>query len=122
MGGLGVGSLLSKNLGLLCKWKWRFLTKENGLWQRVISSFYSPDGGFGGLLNDERKHGVWCDILRSLVYIENLDSSFGSMFFKKISSGSNTFFWKDVWCKEDDLSMVLGGLFGIGELILGKEL
>ncbi|GJZ64247.1 hypothetical protein Tco_0620668 [Tanacetum coccineum] len=73
MGGLGVGSLLSKNLGLLCKWKWRFLIEENALWHRVISYFNGSDGGFGGLLNDGRKHGVWCDILRSLDCIENLD-------------------------------------------------
>nr|GEV25891.1 RNA-directed DNA polymerase, eukaryota [Tanacetum cinerariifolium] len=74
---------------LLCKWKWRFLTEENALWRRVISSFYGPDGGFSGLLNDGRKHSVWGDILRSLVYIENLNSSFGFMFFKKNSSDGN---------------------------------
>ncbi|GKD65221.1 hypothetical protein Tco_1307329, partial [Tanacetum coccineum] len=46
-GGLGVGSLLSKNIGLLCKWKWRFLVEKNALWQIVIKEFYGEDGGFG---------------------------------------------------------------------------
>ncbi|GKC13750.1 hypothetical protein Tco_1010532 [Tanacetum coccineum] len=32
MGGLGVGSLLAKNLGLLGKWKWCFLTEKEALW------------------------------------------------------------------------------------------
>ncbi|GKA08346.1 putative RNA-directed DNA polymerase [Tanacetum coccineum] len=32
-GGLGIGSLLAKNYGLLCKWKWRFLSEEEALWR-----------------------------------------------------------------------------------------
>ena len=44
-GGLGVGSLLAKNLGHLGKWKWRFLTEKNALWQQVMSEFYGNDGG-----------------------------------------------------------------------------
>ncbi|GJW33657.1 reverse transcriptase domain, reverse transcriptase zinc-binding domain protein [Tanacetum coccineum] len=31
LGGLGVGSLFTKNLGLLSKWKWRYLTEKNAL-------------------------------------------------------------------------------------------
>ncbi|GJV80887.1 putative RNA-directed DNA polymerase [Tanacetum coccineum] len=36
-GGLGVGSLLAKNIGLLGKWKWRFLKENNALWHTVIN-------------------------------------------------------------------------------------
>ncbi|GKA24087.1 RNA-directed DNA polymerase, eukaryota, reverse transcriptase zinc-binding domain protein [Tanacetum coccineum] len=68
-GGLGVGSLLSKNIGLLCKWKWRFLVEKNALWQIVIKEFYGEDGGFG-----------------------STSSSLG------VSNGQNTRFWLDPWC------------------------
>ncbi|GJT23530.1 hypothetical protein Tco_0893467 [Tanacetum coccineum] len=37
---------LSKNIGLLCKWKWRFLVKKSALWQIVIKEFNGKDGGF----------------------------------------------------------------------------
>ncbi|PWA56168.1 hypothetical protein CTI12_AA356130 [Artemisia annua] len=47
MGGLRVGSLLAKNLGLFGKWKWRFLVDKDTLWRRVIREFYGVEGGFG---------------------------------------------------------------------------
>lgn len=37
-GGLGVGSLKAKNIGLLGKWKWRFLNEKDALWVRVIKA------------------------------------------------------------------------------------
>ncbi|PWA59083.1 RNA-directed DNA polymerase, eukaryota, Reverse transcriptase zinc-binding domain protein [Artemisia annua] len=46
MGGLGVGSLLAKNLGLIGKWKWRFLNEKEALWRKVIKEFYGENGGF----------------------------------------------------------------------------
>ncbi|GKA63444.1 RNA-directed DNA polymerase, eukaryota, reverse transcriptase zinc-binding domain protein [Tanacetum coccineum] len=46
LGGLGVGSLHAKNLSLLAKWKWRYLTEENALWLMVIKQFYGDEGGF----------------------------------------------------------------------------
>ncbi|GKD12876.1 reverse transcriptase domain, reverse transcriptase zinc-binding domain protein [Tanacetum coccineum] len=37
---------LQKNLGLLGKWKWRFLTEDKALWNIVIKDFYGADEGF----------------------------------------------------------------------------
>nr|GEX19814.1 RNA-directed DNA polymerase, eukaryota, reverse transcriptase zinc-binding domain protein [Tanacetum cinerariifolium] len=45
LGGLRVGSLHAKNLGLLGKWKWIFLTEKDALWRKVINGFYGRDGG-----------------------------------------------------------------------------
>ncbi|GKB49880.1 hypothetical protein Tco_0900633 [Tanacetum coccineum] len=44
---LGVGSIHAKNLGLLGKWKWCFLTEKDALWRAVIQEFYGDDGGLG---------------------------------------------------------------------------
>ncbi|GJZ23263.1 hypothetical protein Tco_0560722 [Tanacetum coccineum] len=44
-GGLGIGNLLAKNYGILCKWKWRFLSEEEALWRMVIKVFYGEEGG-----------------------------------------------------------------------------
>ncbi|GJW11916.1 hypothetical protein Tco_1577743 [Tanacetum coccineum] len=46
-GGLGVGSILAKNLGLIGKWKWLFLIEKDALWRAVIQEFYGVDGGIG---------------------------------------------------------------------------
>nr|GEU88949.1 retrovirus-related Pol polyprotein from transposon TNT 1-94 [Tanacetum cinerariifolium] len=37
-GGLGIGSLYSLNQALIQKWRWRFLTNQNSLWVRFITS------------------------------------------------------------------------------------
>ncbi|GJY67327.1 hypothetical protein Tco_0469565 [Tanacetum coccineum] len=43
---MGIGSLHAKNLSLLGKWKWRFLTEKEALWMSVIKAFYGENGGF----------------------------------------------------------------------------
>ncbi|GJS83722.1 hypothetical protein Tco_1415023 [Tanacetum coccineum] len=44
VGGLGIGSI---RVGLLGKWKWRFLNEPNALWCRVIKVLHGDNGGFG---------------------------------------------------------------------------
>nr|GEU45250.1 reverse transcriptase domain, reverse transcriptase zinc-binding domain protein [Tanacetum cinerariifolium] len=46
-----VGCLQVKNLGLLGKWKWRFLTKDKAMWNSVIKEFYGADGDFNSPSN-----------------------------------------------------------------------
>ncbi|GJY75974.1 hypothetical protein Tco_0481090 [Tanacetum coccineum] len=98
MGGLGVGSLYAKNLGLLGKWKWRFLTEKNALWHLVIKEFYEDDGGFGSPVGSFGNIGIWGDIIKSVDGIEKIDPSFKFSFSQKISDGSNILFWGDAWC------------------------
>ncbi|GJY72569.1 RNA-directed DNA polymerase, eukaryota, reverse transcriptase zinc-binding domain protein [Tanacetum coccineum] len=62
------------------KWKWSFLIEGDALWRKVIKSFYGEDGGFNDSLRDGKK------VVTS--------------FNKKIVTGCNTLFWKDVWCKD----------------------
>ncbi|GJU81834.1 RNA-directed DNA polymerase, eukaryota [Tanacetum coccineum] len=96
-GGLGVGSLLAKNLGLLGKWKWHFLVEKNARWCTVIKDFYGIDGGFRSPPNSFGMGGIWCDIIMSVSCIGDFDSTFNSSFALKISTGVNTSFWADPW-------------------------
>lgn len=40
-GGLGVGNIKIKNLGLLAKWWWRFTNNKESLWKRVTKSCHN---------------------------------------------------------------------------------
>nr|GEU66892.1 arginine repressor C-terminal-like domain-containing protein [Tanacetum cinerariifolium] len=93
--GLGVGSLLSKNIGLLCKWKWRFLMEENALWYMVIKKFYGKDRGFDSTVNSHGVGGIWCDIIKTINKANKLVSSFKTSFVIKVANGNNTRFWLD---------------------------
>ncbi|GJY72844.1 DNA helicase [Tanacetum coccineum] len=97
-GGLGVGCLASKNLGLLGKWKWRFLTEDKALWNIVIKDFYGADGGFNLDTNQIGTGGIWPDIISVTKSIGHIDADFERSFVKKVNNGSDTLFWKDQWC------------------------
>ncbi|GJR68223.1 RNA-directed DNA polymerase, eukaryota, reverse transcriptase zinc-binding domain protein [Tanacetum coccineum] len=101
MGGLGVGSLQAKNLNLLGKWKWRFLTEKGVLWRKVIKCFYGDDGGFNSNQVIRGYQGTWCEIIKVVSNIKDIDTSFKTSFRLKVSNGCITLFWKDKWCEDD---------------------
>ncbi|GKA70677.1 hypothetical protein Tco_0776816 [Tanacetum coccineum] len=71
LGGLGVGSIFAKNISLLEKWKWRFLIEKSALWQVVIKRYFSDNGGFGSPLSWAVKKGVWYDIVKVVLDIDD---------------------------------------------------
>ncbi|GKA71619.1 hypothetical protein Tco_0777758 [Tanacetum coccineum] len=71
-GGLGIGSIHATNLGLLGKWKWRFLRGHDALWRLVIREFYGEDGGFCATSNSSIFGGVWGDIIKASASIESI--------------------------------------------------
>ncbi|GJW78983.1 putative RNA-directed DNA polymerase [Tanacetum coccineum] len=91
-GGLGIGSLLAKNIALLGKWKWRFLSEKDALRRTAICNFYGGDGGFSISLTSLNGHGVWCDIVKVISNIERIDFSFKNSFTLKVSNGLSTSF------------------------------
>ncbi|XP_071706877.1 uncharacterized protein [Rutidosis leptorrhynchoides] len=54
MGGLNIGFLSAKNLFLIGKWWWRFKTKPNSFWAKIIKSVYGTDGGLGDAISRSR--------------------------------------------------------------------
>nr|GEW26345.1 RNA-directed DNA polymerase, eukaryota, reverse transcriptase zinc-binding domain protein [Tanacetum cinerariifolium] len=59
--GLGIGSLVAKNLSLLSKWKWRFYIDKTTLWYHVIREFHGEDGGFSTPMNFGNNTLFWKD-------------------------------------------------------------
>lgn len=51
LGGLGVGNLNLKNLGLLTKWWWEFSCDSNPLWKKVLMSTNSLVSQFSSMDN-----------------------------------------------------------------------
>ncbi|GKC69637.1 hypothetical protein Tco_1115520 [Tanacetum coccineum] len=85
LGGLVVGCLRSKNLGL-------------------VAAF---DGSAIG--------GVWADILKAVTQTEDINVSFKDYFILKIANGSSTSYWKDHYSGEGSRLMSLfPRLFALG--------
>nr|GEV72381.1 reverse transcriptase domain, reverse transcriptase zinc-binding domain protein [Tanacetum cinerariifolium] len=96
-GGLGIGSILANNIGLLGKWRWCYLTEIDALWGVVINNFYGNDGGFGLNPTLLRFSGVWRYILKATKNIREIVPSFKNLFVLS-NVGSNVSFWDEAWC------------------------
>ncbi|GKB46687.1 RNA-directed DNA polymerase, eukaryota, reverse transcriptase zinc-binding domain protein [Tanacetum coccineum] len=57
-GRLNIGSLKALNWSLLAKWWWRFKTKKNSLWKKVVCSFHGSNGNLG-VASDVGSPGAW---------------------------------------------------------------
>lgn len=57
--GLGIRSLSVFNKTLMGKWSWRFVSKRNSLWKRVIVGKYGQTTP-GGTKDVREGHGVGC--------------------------------------------------------------
>ncbi|GJW52734.1 hypothetical protein Tco_0096819 [Tanacetum coccineum] len=94
-GGLNIGCLKAFNWSLLAKWWWRFKTKKNSLWKKVVCSFHGSDGNFG-VASDVGSPGAWGKIVSIWNELEKIDISFLSSFHKKIGSSHDTRFWMEI--------------------------
>ncbi|KAJ9551049.1 hypothetical protein OSB04_015094 [Centaurea solstitialis] len=97
-GGLGVSSILIKNISLLCKWYWRFFNEDDALWNKVIKAIYGPDGGFFSDINPPKGcSNVWAGIIKSAKIPNTWGVNFKDSIFRKIANGKHSKFWEDCW-------------------------
>ncbi|GKE32414.1 hypothetical protein Tco_1451736 [Tanacetum coccineum] len=92
MGGLGVGSLRTRNQAMLCKWWWRYRVVSDATWCNLIRSIHGVEGGFRNPPHSRLHSSPW----RQIVKLENDLVSYGislsAVFKKKISNGCNALF------------------------------
>ncbi|GKE22247.1 hypothetical protein Tco_1433759 [Tanacetum coccineum] len=105
---LGFGGWLSMNLGLLGKWRWRFLNEQEALWRKVISVLYDNDGGLQNISGVGLKKGIWDGIVSSSLAIDDTGVAFSHSFIKKDSDGDTTLFWEDLWDAYSKVGRVRG--------------
>ncbi|XP_071709100.1 uncharacterized protein [Rutidosis leptorrhynchoides] len=117
-GGLNVGSLKYKNLGLLVKWWWKFLNNNtNSLWVRVIKSLYGNNGGLGCItpLPESKLKKLsgrtWFNILNVEHTLSKLGCDISNAFVKVLGNGAATSFWDDKWCDSVTLKAKYPKLF-----------
>ena len=93
-GGLGLASFKAKNLTLISKWFWRFISNENNIWKDVIIELYGAKGGFD---NPNLKNGKsgWESIVAWCRNFNDMAINFQSSFSKSIANGSSVKFWVD---------------------------
>ncbi|GJU47672.1 hypothetical protein Tco_1217227 [Tanacetum coccineum] len=96
-GCLDIGSLTSKNLDLLCKWKWRFLVEKDAFWRNVIREFYGEDGGFDSPASSLGAARVWRDIIKATNKVSDLVRHFKNSFVINVHNRQEIQFWKDPW-------------------------
>ena len=107
-GGLGFGSLKSKNMALLAKWGWRFMKEEDSLWCQVVRSIHGRSP-FGWHTSGEFKNSLrspWNSISRSWVKVEGLA-------VYKVGNGRRVAFWLDPWADNLPLHILFPRLYGI---------
>lgn len=104
IGGLGIGNILNRNISLLFKWWWRYLTDPQALWRKVILlkyGYFPPTS-----LNDfiiPTKGGPWKDICSSILQKSNVKTLILSCVRKGVGDGSSTLFWHDLWVGDSTL-------------------
>ncbi|CAM8969112.1 unnamed protein product [Rhodiola kirilowii] len=113
-GGLGIQSLVEKNLALLTKWWWQLISGKGGLWRRMIIEKY----GFNGLLdpsrgtvNPRRLSNSWKNILATVKGNEEVGIAFREGVILKLGRGNELSFWEDAWAGEKPFKDVYPKLF-----------
>nr|GEW96562.1 RNA-directed DNA polymerase, eukaryota [Tanacetum cinerariifolium] len=81
------------------KWWWRFRIESGAYWVRVIKSIYGINEGLdeNGVLRELGGSGVWRDIVKVGIDLDNIGIGFSTSFSKKMGNEGNTCFWKDRW-------------------------
>ncbi|GJU48909.1 hypothetical protein Tco_1218464 [Tanacetum coccineum] len=112
-GGLGVSSFFALNMALLFRWVWRFISKEDSLWFRLVRAIYGNNINCVQVANGS----PWVSILREVQSlkvwgIDLLQDLIGAFIFSNSTdrwvwdlNGSGDFMVKDVRSMIDDFML-----------------
>ncbi|GAU17784.1 hypothetical protein TSUD_171730 [Trifolium subterraneum] len=103
-GGLGIRDLRVVNLALLGKWRWRLISREQGIWRDIISARYGllyPSPHFGG-----RPSGS---------SVEVGSDWFSKGVLKRVGDEGSSSFWFDPWVGDIPLKIQFQSLFQLSD-------
>ncbi|GKF30720.1 hypothetical protein Tco_0100518 [Tanacetum coccineum] len=98
-GGLGVSSFYALNRALLFKWVWRFISQDNSLWFRVISSMHGSHIQKLSSFNSS----TWNAIIREVNVLKIQGIDLISHCEKRVGNGLLIRFWSDIWLGDNQL-------------------
>ncbi|GJV34238.1 RNA-directed DNA polymerase, eukaryota [Tanacetum coccineum] len=108
-GGLGVSSFFALNRALLLKWVWRFLSRDNSLWFRIIHAIHgSQDQGLSAAFPSN-----WSSIVKEVKALFTQGIDIISHCKIKVGNGRSTSFWKDLWIGDIRLCHKFPRLFAL---------
>ncbi|GKB96765.1 RNA-directed DNA polymerase, eukaryota [Tanacetum coccineum] len=108
-GGLGVSSFYALNRALLFKWVWRFISKDNSLWSRLISSIH----GSQFQAHSFRYSSTWNVIVREVNVIKNQGIDLLSHCKIRVGSGLHTSFWNAIWLGDSAFSALFPRIYAL---------
>ena len=115
-GGLNIGNLLSRNLGLLFKWIWRYFQEPKALWRQIIEAKYDYSKDFCiDDLEPLKRGGPWKLLCNSLLKNEDVKNLIKQGAKMRISNGESTRFWHDIWINNSALKDQFPRLFLIAK-------
>ncbi|GKF31857.1 hypothetical protein Tco_0101655 [Tanacetum coccineum] len=92
-GGLGVSSFYALNRALLVTWVWRFLSRDNSLWARIIHAIH----GLNGQELSASYTLTWSSIVKEINILKTQGIDIISHCKICVSNGRSTSFWNDLW-------------------------
>ncbi|GJX76497.1 RNA-directed DNA polymerase, eukaryota [Tanacetum coccineum] len=108
-GGLGVSSFYALNRALLFKWVWRFISKDNSLWSRLISSIH----GSQFQVHSSRHPSTWNVIVREVIVLKNQGIDLLSHCKIRVGSGLHTSFWNAIWLGDTTFSALFPRIYAL---------
>ncbi|KAJ0603386.1 putative RNA-directed DNA polymerase [Helianthus annuus] len=96
-GGFGLGDLRSANIAFLIKWWWKYKTKPEELWTKVIKSTHESKRSNNFLPINNTFAGTWKDIVGAGKELEKMGIVAAEELVAEVGSGTRVKFWLDNW-------------------------
>nr|GEX40458.1 hypothetical protein [Tanacetum cinerariifolium] len=110
---LHCSTLVSFNLSLLLKWRWRFVHNDNMLWVRVIKHIYGQQGGFESSTSRVTDSNPRSRLIVATFRLINHHVIDTFVLKKHVGNGASTRFWEDLWLDNQLLSSRFPRLYAL---------
>ncbi|GJZ43822.1 RNA-directed DNA polymerase, eukaryota [Tanacetum coccineum] len=108
-GGLGVSSFYALNRGLIFKWIWRFLSRDQSLWAQVIHALH----GSNTSTLSASYSSLWSSIIKECNALKSQGLYLISHCKIRVGNGMYTSFWHDQWLGDSCLRLSYPRLFAL---------